>query len=117
MDLEILAKAIAESWSKETCYPGCVDEWTPENPARGQCTVSALVFQDYRGGDILYCLDPHHYWNEEVDLTRIQFPKGTPIREDGIRSRHHILNSEGAVIARTRERYELLKKSVERNVL
>jgi hypothetical protein len=59
-----------------------------------------------------------HYYNRLVngegytdyDLTRLQFPSrtvvppGTPVERDGV------LNSERAHIARTSERYELLKK-------
>ncbi|MBK1666509.1 hypothetical protein CKO28_00445 [Rhodovibrio sodomensis] len=68
------------------------DNWTPLNPAWGQCAVTALVVQDICGGRLLRCvatLPGHrhqtthlgHYKNlidgREVDLTRRQFPPGT----------------------------------------
>jgi uncharacterized protein (DUF952 family) len=82
--LAAIEDAIRASWSRETCDP--VDEWSPENPARGQCAVTALVVQDLLGGELLLA-DVHHrdgsrqgwhYWNRlgggvEFDLTREQF--------------------------------------------
>ena len=120
MHVETLEKAIIKSWDRETCYPGCVDEWNPENPAWGQCAVTALVVQDYLGGELLYCQHNHHYWNrlpnqEEVDFTRIQFPAGTVVCLDDIKSRDYVLNSESAIKAITPQRHELLKSRVEQN--
>lgn len=48
--IEDLLAALRCSWSRETS--GFPDRWTPGNPACGQCTVSALVIQDYLGGEI-----------------------------------------------------------------
>src|SRR3990172_8015006 len=117
MHLKSLEKLLRESWSKETCYPSCVNEWTSDNPALGQCAVTALVVQDYFGGDLLYCKHNHHYWNRlpnnrEIDLTREQFPQGTTICLDGVGSRESVLHGEGSAQARTPERYELLKKYI-----
>lgn len=81
-DIEAL---IRSSWSETSCDP--VDlPWSPENPARGQCAVTALVVQDLLGGEILIAEVHHtdatrqgvHYWNRisdgvEMDLTREQF--------------------------------------------
>jgi hypothetical protein len=121
MQLESLEKAIKESWDRETCYPDCVNEWTPENPAWGQCAVTALVVQDYLGGKLLYCQHNHHYWNrlpnqEEVDFTRIQFPSGTVLCLDDIKSREYVLESEAAVKATTPQRYHQLKERVEKKL-
>lgn len=56
------------------------DGWTPENPAHGQCAVTALVVQDLLGGVLIRTeVDGvSHYANgmdtgEIVDLTRSQF--------------------------------------------
>ncbi len=45
---ETLLAAVRLSWSAET-----TDEWHPEDPARHQCGVSALVIQDYLGGQLV----------------------------------------------------------------
>ena len=34
------------AWGPDTCYPNMSEEWTPENPARDQCGMTALVVQD-----------------------------------------------------------------------
>ncbi len=38
-------EALIRSWSIETS-----SKWTTENPAKGQCGVTALVVQDIYGG-------------------------------------------------------------------
>jgi hypothetical protein len=81
-----IERAIRASWSRETCDPVDGDVWSPENPSRGQCAVTALVVQDLLGGELLLA-EVHyadgsrqglHYWNRlgegvELDLTREQF--------------------------------------------
>jgi hypothetical protein len=47
---ESLIIVLQQSWSAETAFDA--SDWSPENPARGQCVVSALVMQDYMGGDL-----------------------------------------------------------------
>lgn len=86
MDLNTLEKILLKSWSKDTSY--CPDKWNELNPSFGQCAITALIVNDYFGGDIVWseALLPNgqkisHFFNmingEEVDLTRSQFPKGT----------------------------------------
>lgn len=73
-----LAQAVKQSWSRNTSYWAA--DWSVENPAWGQCAVTALVVQDYVGGDLLGATDGSidHYWNlvdgVEIDLTSEQFP-------------------------------------------
>ena len=43
-----LFHVLRASWSTETG-----GKWLSENPARGQCSVTALVVQDVLGGEIL----------------------------------------------------------------
>ena len=117
MDLKSLEQAIRAAWGKDTCYPPAVSLWTPEKPELGQCTVTALVVQDYLGGELLYCKGHNHYWNrlpngEEIDFTRSQFPPGTQLKVDEVRTRDQVLNDDSAIAMRTRERYELLKSRV-----
>lgn len=83
-----LLKVLYKSWDAETSADG--EHWSPECPPWGQCAVTALVVQDYMGGDFLRASlekmpDPKvaamrsHYWNRlpsgrEVDLAERQFP-------------------------------------------
>lgn len=92
-----LEQAIRESWSLDTAEED--DGWTPENPSRGQCDITALVVQDALGGDVLGAavyLDgariEGHMWNRlasgiEIDLTRDQFKRGETIGEPRIAGR------------------------------
>ena len=58
----------------DTCYPESREEWTPQNPARDQCGMTALVVQDILGGDLIISevhvggvQVGHHYWNRLPD--------------------------------------------------
>jgi hypothetical protein len=89
LTLANIEQAIRDSWSLDTADED--DGWTPENPSRGQCDVTALVVQDLLGGDVLAAdvfLDgtriEGHMWNRlpsgcDVDLTREQFRRGETI--------------------------------------
>jgi hypothetical protein len=85
-DLPRIAAAMRRHWSLDTCDPVDQGDWSPDNPSRGQCGVSALVLQELVGGEllvaqVLFADGTHqgvHYWNllpsgTEVDLTRDQF--------------------------------------------
>lgn len=86
-----LESAIRAAWGRDTS-----DEpelWRPDNPALGQCAVTALVVRDYLGGDILVAgvvadgrRVARHAWNRLpsglcVDLTREQFVAGETFEE------------------------------------
>lgn len=110
---------IRSNWSLDTCDPVDVNDWSPENPSRGQCGVTALVLHDLLGGDLLTAevLRPDgsrqgfHSWNRlaggiEIDLTREQFASTEVVqlprivvRPSGLPSRCHeqYLNLRGAV--------------------
>lgn len=78
---------IAYAWTRESSYDPA--RWTPDNPAWGQCAVTAMVAKEVLGYDIMYCKaflptgEPvHHYFNrtpsgETFDATVQQFPPGT----------------------------------------
>lgn len=86
--LDALEEALRASWDRDTSDDP--DRWTPENPALGQCAVSALVIRAVYGGEILIAtvLDRHgertpdgHAWNrlpdgKEVDISFDQFLDG-----------------------------------------
>ncbi len=69
-----LRAALPEAWSLETAV-----QWTSENPALGQCNVTAAVIFDLFGGEILRTRLPEvwHYYNRiegrRVDFTDSQF--------------------------------------------
>jgi hypothetical protein len=87
-----LESAIRGAWSIETCDPTDAPFWTPTEPSRGQCAVTALVVHDLLGGELLEAEVDHadgshqgfHYWNRfagiDVDLTRRQFESGEVVR-------------------------------------
>ncbi|MEM8971817.1 MAG: hypothetical protein AAGD43_07140 [Pseudomonadota bacterium] len=66
--------ALKKSWSSQTAI-----QWTNENPASGQCNVTAAVIFDLFGGEILRTQLPGvwHYYNRingvRLDLTDSQF--------------------------------------------
>ncbi|MBQ6267207.1 MAG: hypothetical protein IJK64_05495 [Clostridia bacterium] len=39
-------------WNPETCAPRMRADWSPENPTKGQCSVTAFLMQDYFGGEV-----------------------------------------------------------------
>ena len=97
LTLAQLEQAVREAWSLDTAEEG--DGWTPENPGRGQCDVTALVVHDLLGGEVLRAdvyLDGEriegHMWNRlvsgvDVDLTRDQFRRGEVIGEPTVARR------------------------------
>ncbi len=71
-----IREALDKAWSLETAV-----QWSVENPANGQCNVTAAVIHDVFGGDILRTRYPQfwHYYNridgKRVDLTDSQFTR------------------------------------------
>lgn len=65
-----------QSWSRETSSS---DDWSEENPADGQCAVTALLVRDVFGHDVIRGKirigdkTISHYWNNDCDLTFNQF--------------------------------------------
>ena len=85
MKIPKLEEMLKRAWCEQT-----TKNWSPENPALGHCAVTALVVQDYLGGDIVRTeavlpdekKDPHYYNiidGQEIDLTKQQFPERTII--------------------------------------
>jgi hypothetical protein len=84
--LKELEFIVRSCWSLDTCDPVDANDWSPENPSRGQCGVTALVLHDLLGGDLLTAevlladgsRQGFHTWNRlaggiDIDLTREQF--------------------------------------------
>lgn len=100
-----LYRALARAWSSETSSP--THAWSPTNPAQNHCSVTALIVQDYFGGEILSTRTSGgtHFYNlidgKRWDLTVSQFAE--PIPFDDTRS-----NREAAFADTSREKYALL---------
>lgn len=120
--LDQLIAALHHAWSAETSYADT--DWPSDNPARGQCVVSALVVQDYFGGELVRFavsgdFNEMHYANELegvlLDTTRSQYrdaavtftPK--PVELKG----YPTVRAKRLADDETRQRYELLKSRVE----
>ncbi|HCC06834.1 MAG TPA: hypothetical protein DEP72_01530 [Clostridiales bacterium] len=115
MDANKLRCACFNSWSDDTCFLGCRDEWNNENRYLGQCAITALILQDCLGGKIKKCevenSDITHYYNEvdgkELDFTIEQFQNGEKLIKERYKTRDEMLASK-----HTKQRYELLKQRV-----
>ena len=67
-DDRVLA-ALHRSWSI-----GTAGQWTPENPACGQCNVTAILIHDRFGGDILKTpLEAGDHFSNRIDGARFDF--------------------------------------------
>lgn len=110
MTLEDFALKVSGAWSKNTSYTP--NDWTVENPAKGQCAIIALLVQEIFGGDIVKCdvvgdKDSHffnHINGQEVDMTISQFPESVEFINHRTVNREEIIKHPG-----TAERYDLLK--------
>lgn len=114
IDTEAVTAALRASWSAQTS-----SGWQPDNPARGQCNVTALVIQETFGGRLLQTpVDGvPHYYNEidgrSLDLTVSQFHGAPPDYLDLPATR------DAALAGTTSERYATMKSrfalALERN--
>jgi len=118
MMLNELKKILEKSWGKETCSPGLKDEWTKENGALGQCAITALIVNDFMGGNIMRCMceTGSHYYNlindEVVDLTSSQFNQIPDYIKGEERTREYLLSNVD-----TKTRYLQLLKNVKENFI
>ena len=78
--LDDLFDALWNSWSRETAYPTCQNEWVPMDRCYGQCAITASLVYDIFGGEIHKIKNRDgstHYYNiiegRVVDLTGYQF--------------------------------------------
>jgi N-acetylglutamate synthase-like GNAT family acetyltransferase len=112
--LHDIEAAVRGAWGPDTSEGP--DEWEPENPALGQCTVTALLLRELLGGEILIAgvvrdgrRVERHAWNRlpsgiAVDLTREQFRGGELFEEPRV--------EEPIITQRNSERYLLLEARV-----
>lgn len=111
--------AVRDSFGPDTYPHDSPNQWTAENPSRGQCGVAALVVNDLLGGELIKG-EVHrdgvrvdfHWWNRlpggfEIDLTRDQFsPQETVTRGSAID------RPPNAVGDRLRTEYDTLRARV-----
>jgi hypothetical protein len=102
-----LYHVLRRCWSPETS-----SKWLPDNPARGQCSVTSLIVQDVFGGEILKTrIGPSwHFYNRigetRWDLTVSQFDVPIPF-DDLLASRDEVLADTSV------EQYQLLSQRVQ----
>src|SRR5690606_36461792 len=83
MDALKLLEILRLCWDGDSAFGK--EDWSVENPARGQCAVSSLVIQDYLGGEIVRFavefsgVKEKHFANVVagvvIDATFSQFPE------------------------------------------
>lgn len=117
MELETLIKQLNKVYSKETCYPKCRKDWTPQNNTLGHCSIASLIVMDYFKGKIYKTkVDGiSHYFNivdnKIIDLTSSQFQKKIDYSIKEEKERNELLKDKD-----TKERYLLLKKKLEESL-
>lgn len=107
-------EALHFSWGKDTAYRKDAENWTPQNPALGQCAITALLFNELYGGRIYSGVSDDgivHYWNRKLgikcDFTKQQFTKKMRFKEIKKWNREELLKTGNVA-----ERYELLRERV-----
>lgn len=111
MNINEISDALKSVYAKDTCYHGCKDKWSPENPTAGHCAVAALIIQELFGGEINKTTVERttHYFNILLDgtffdATEEQFYPGVPTYEKYVPvDRNKLLKNKDV-----KERYTLL---------
>jgi hypothetical protein len=74
LDYHTVLSALYKAWSKDSAK-----QWTANNPANGQCNVTAILIQELYGGEIVKTPLPEgrHFYNriegQRFDFTKSQF--------------------------------------------
>ncbi|WP_189331272.1 YunG family protein [Actinoplanes ianthinogenes] len=117
-DVDRIGPVLRSAWGRDTCDPHDLADWTPANPARGQCGVTALVVRELLGGELVLGevfvgedKVGHHYWNRlpdgrEVDFTADQF------RPDEVVTGGRVQEVPPGAPQRCRGQYQLLRERV-----
>jgi len=119
-----LDRALRASWAADTCSPDDLlrTPWHPDNPAWGQCDISALLVHDLFGGDLMVGEVHHdgeqhgfHWWNAlpsgiQLDVTREQFLHGQQV------TAARVVNRPPGPLPRRWDDYLLLRGRVARHL-
>lgn len=104
-------KALSKAWGQDTAYHKDAPNWTYDNPALGQCAITALLFNEYFGGTIYSGISESgivHYWNRKcgikIDLTKQQFNTKLKFSNIKLWNREELLSTGNVA-----ERYDTLK--------
>ncbi|MGP3970419.1 YunG family protein [Streptomyces sp. 6N223] len=112
-----IERAVRSSWGADTCPSETRARWSPDNPARWQCLVTALVLNDLLGGELVKGevrvrgeRTDYHWWNRlglgvDIDLTREQFGAEEVVTGG-------VVIPRPPAFVRPREEYELLRGRV-----
>ena len=110
MSIETIKDILLECYSKDLCYSKVQGEWDVNNKCFGMCAITALIINDYFGGDIckIYVDGISHYFNliedNIIDLTSSQFNCNIDYKNYRIVDREKILTDD------TKHRYNILKE-------
>lgn len=113
MNIDNIKSKLLECYSRDLCYPKVQDMWSSNNKYFGMCAITALVLNDYFGGNIckIHVEGISHYFNiidsNIVDLTSSQFKCDVDYSNYEIISRDLLLDNDD-----TRRRYILLKEKL-----
>lgn len=105
MDKKLIESLLLQCWSSETS-----SLWSQNNPARGQCDVTAIVINEFFGGKIFktFIEGQSHFYNRidgvNYDFTATQF-KIIPKYLDILADREEIFSSSLQV----RQQYQVLR--------
>jgi hypothetical protein len=118
LSVDDLHRHFRSAWGADTCYPDMSEEWTPDNPSRDQCGMTALVVQDVLGGDLVLA-EVHvdgvkvgnHYWNRLADGTDVDLTADQFLPEEEVVGGTVVVRPPDAP-HRHREQYELLRSRV-----
>ncbi len=109
MDIENIQQALFECYSKDLCYPKVQEDWNDNNKCFGMCAITALIINDYYGGDIckVYVDGISHYYNlienKIIDLTSSQFNHQIDYKD------YQIIDRQKILMIDTKNRYNILK--------
>lgn len=105
--------ALMQAWSLETAV-----QWRAENPALGQCNVTAAVVYDLFGGRALRTKLPGvwHYYNEiggkRCDLTDMQFTAPGALFEAPDAYQDEVSSKEAAMRGIPQREYDTLRAAL-----
>ena len=113
MTIEELTGKLHICYCKKLCYPKIRIDWNENNKCLGMCAITALIVNDYFGGDIckMYVNGISHYFNlidgKVIDLASQQFENKIKYVNYEIIKRDNILTKD------TKYRYNILKNKLQ----